>query len=150
MTCHIELLWYYINVWSWLYCDLGCGLLNKEWEMLNEGIISNDTKTLVKSAMVKQLLRLKMTTPDEWERATFESLTGHKREDVDWEFEDNQAGYYLWVKSFDSLIDELVHDGYASVEETEGQKRVIKSNETDPNIEYSFMAYPAGESSESK
>jgi hypothetical protein len=114
--------------------------------MLNEGIISNDTKTLVKSEMIKQLLELKMTTPDEWERATFESLTGHKREDVDWDFEDNQAGYFLWVKSFDGLIEELVQDGYASVEMADGQKKVIKAIESDPAIEYSHLAYPSGDS----
>ncbi len=61
--------------------------------MLDEGIIVNDTNTLMKSEMIKQIRELGPTDPDTWERAVFESLTGAKREDVDWGVEDNQAGY---------------------------------------------------------
>ena len=31
--------------------------------------------------------------------------------DVDWSVVDNQAGYYLWLRSFDQLVGELVEDG---------------------------------------
>ena len=59
--------------------------------VLNEGIVGSDTKIEMKSEMLKQLASLKETTPDEWERSVFESLTGQKREDVDWSIPDNQA-----------------------------------------------------------
>ncbi len=39
--------------------------------MLNEGIIVNDAKALV----------------------------GHDRDEVDWEIEGNQAGYYTWMRN---------------------------------------------------
>ena len=69
--------------------------------MLNEGLIVNDTKALVKSAIVNQIRELGSTTPDGLERAVFKSLVGHEREEVDWDIEDNQAGYFTWLKSFD-------------------------------------------------
>ena len=76
--------------------------------MLNEGIIVNDTTALVKSEMVKQIRRLGDTTPDELERAVFKALSGHDREEVNWDLADNQAGYFTWLKSFDQLIEELM------------------------------------------
>jgi hypothetical protein len=112
--------------------------------MLNEGIITNDARSLVKSEMIRQLRMLGETTPEIWERRVFRALTGHSRRDVDWEFEDNQAGYYTWIKSFDGLIDELVEDGYAKVVENEDRTRTMVAVETDPAIEYSYMAYPSG------
>ena len=103
--------------------------------MLNEGLIVNDTSALVKSELVKQIRRLGPTTPDDLERAVFTALTGHEREDVDWDIEDNQAGYYLWVQAFDGLIAELIEDGYIRVEagETSGKKRLVAA-ETDPAL----------------
>jgi hypothetical protein len=92
--------------------------------MLNEGIIVNDAKTVVKSEMVRQLRRLERATPDEWERAVFTAFTGQKREDVDWRFEDNQAGEFLWLKSFDKLVLELVDDGYVREVTVEGQPMI--------------------------
>ena len=71
--------------------------------VLNEGIVTSDTKIKMKSEMLRQLAVLEQATPDEWERAVFESLTGQKREDVDWDVEDNHAGYYTWIRSFDQL-----------------------------------------------
>jgi len=109
---------------------------------LNEGILRNDTKTLVKSEMLRQLAVLKQTTPDEWERVVFESLTGHKREDVDWEVEGNQAGYYQWIRSFDQLISELEEDGHVKVADTGENKKVLIATERDPNIDYSHFVYP--------
>jgi len=80
--------------------------------MLNEGFVANDTRTMIKSEMIKALWRLGPTDPDTWERTVFERLTGGRREDVDWAVEDNQAGYFTWVKSFDQLIGELIEDGH--------------------------------------
>lgn len=111
--------------------------------MLNEGLVTSDAKTLVKSEMIKQLQRLGPTTPERWERAVFETLTGRRREDVDWSVEDNHAGYYTWVKSFDGLIEELIEDGY--VRATEGafpHTRTLVPVDVDPAIDYARLAYP--------
>jgi hypothetical protein len=110
---------------------------------LNEGIIMSDSKILMKSEMLRQLALLKETTPDEWERKVFESLTGHKREDVDWDFEDNQAGYYTWVLSFDQLISELEEDGYVRVADAGGNRKVLIAAESDPADDYSQFVYPS-------
>ena len=107
--------------------------------MLNEGLIVNDTTALVKSEIVNQIRRLGPTTPDELERAVFQALTGHSREEVDWDIADNQAGYFTWMKSFDRLIGELVEDGYILVE-TEPHRLVPA--EVDPHSEYSHLVYP--------
>jgi hypothetical protein len=110
---------------------------------LNEGIIMNDSKVLMKSEMIRQLALLKETTPDEWERKVFESLTGHKREDVEWDFEDNQAGYYAWILSFDHLISELEEDGYVQVADAGGNRKVLLVTENDPPDDYSQFVYPS-------
>jgi len=111
--------------------------------MLNEGLIVNDTAALVKSGIVDQIRNLGATTPDDLERAVFKALTGHDRDDVDWDVEGNQAGYYTWLKSFDQMIGELVEDGYILVEETEdtGKRRLVPTVPL-PDIEYSHVAYP--------
>ena len=112
--------------------------------MINEGIITNDTKTLVKSEMIRQIHSLGSTNPDTWERSVFRALTGHDREDVDWEFEDNQAGYYLWVKTFDNLIEELVEDGYVRVDPAgDNGNRTLTPTGRDPGIEFSQLVYPS-------
>jgi hypothetical protein len=110
---------------------------------LNEGIVMNDPKILMKSEMLRQLALLKETTPDQWERRVFESLTGHKREDVDWSFEDNQAGYYAWVLSFDHLISELEEDGYVRIEDAGENRKVLMGTESDPPDDYSQFVYPS-------
>ncbi|MHC4398634.1 MAG: hypothetical protein ACYTG0_03045 [Planctomycetota bacterium] len=110
--------------------------------MLNEGLIVNDTTALVKSEMVRQIRRLGSTTPDDLERAVFEALTGHKREEVDWDIEDNQAGYHTWLKSFDQLVGELVEDGYVRVEEEDGARRTLVPTEALPHVDYSHLVYP--------
>ena len=116
--------------------------------MLNEGIIVNDTAALVKSEMVKQIRRLGPTTPDLLERAVFQSLTGHDRDEVDWEIEDNQAGYYTWLQSFDQLVGELVEDGYILVEKAaDGESRTLVPAEAEPHGEYSHLVYPPARSS---
>ena len=109
--------------------------------MLDEGIIVNDTSTLMKSEMVKQIRELGTTDPDTWERAVFEKLTGGRREDVDWGFEDNQAGYYTWVKAFDDLLAELAEDGYISREKV-GEGWVLRPVETAGPIDFNFQTYP--------
>jgi len=106
--------------------------------MLNEGLIVNDTKALVKSEVVNQIRRLGRTTPDELERAVFETLVGHRREDVDWDIEDNQAGYYSWIRSFDSLLTELIEDGYVLAEES----GTLVPTEAERHSEYSHLVYP--------
>ena len=107
--------------------------------MLNEGMIVNDTAALMKSEIIRQIHRVGPTVPDELERAVFRSLTGHDREDVDWDIEDNQAGYYSWLKSFDQLIKELVEDGYILVE---GEPPRLVPTELEPHGQYSHLAYP--------
>ncbi len=110
--------------------------------MLNEGLIVNDAAALVKSEMVKQSRRLGPATPDQLERAVFEAFSGHTRDEVDWDVEDNQAGYYTWMKSFDQLIGELIEDGYL-LSSDEG---TLSPTEAEPAIEYSHLAYPHGPS----
>jgi len=106
--------------------------------MLNEGVIVNDTTVLDTSAIVKQVRRLGPTTPDELERAVFKDLTGHDREEVDWDIKDNQAGYYTWIKSLDGLIAELVDDGYILAEDP---GRLVPT-EVVTSDEYSHLVYP--------
>jgi hypothetical protein len=106
--------------------------------MLNEGLIVNDTSALVKSEIVNQIRRLGSTTPDTLERAVFKALVGHDRDEVDWEVEDNQAGYYTWLKSFDKLIQELTEDGYILAEEP---NRLVPT-EAESLSEYSHLVYP--------
>jgi hypothetical protein len=110
---------------------------------LNEGIVTSDAKILMKSVMLRQLASLKQTTPDEWERAVFESLIGYKREDVDWDIKDNQAGYYTWIRSFDQLISELEEDGYVRVADEGDNRKVLVATESDPSIDYSQFVYPS-------
>jgi hypothetical protein len=110
--------------------------------MLNEGLIINDSKALVKSEIVNQIRALGSTTPDLLERSVFKALTGHDREEVDWEVEDNQAGYYTWLKSFDQLVGELIEDGYMTADD---QRKQLSPTDKLPHIEYSHLAYPKAE-----
>lgn len=110
--------------------------------MLNEGLIVNDTTALIKSAIVDQIRRLGPTTADNLERAVFKSLVGHDREEVDWDIEDNQAGYYTWLKSFDRLVHELIEDGYILADEP----GTLKPTEAEPVSEYSHLVYPPSQS----
>ena len=108
---------------------------------INEGIVGSGTKIAVKSEMLRQLKSVNETTPDEWERAVFESLTGHRREDVDWDIPDNHAGYYTWIRSFDQLISELEEEGYVTVSDVGGNRKVLKKTDWDPAIDYSQLVY---------
>ena len=110
--------------------------------MLNEGLIVNDSSALVKSEIVKQIRSLGPTTPTELERAVFKGLTGHDRDEIDWDIEDNQAGYFTWLKSFDELVGELVNDDYILVDEQgDSGERTLKPTEALPHIEYSHLVY---------
>ena len=106
--------------------------------MLNEGLILNSTSALVKSEIVNQVRRLGATTPDSLERAVFKALVGHAREDVDWDIEDNQAGYFTWLRSFDQLVQEVIEDGYMMTEEPDK----LVPTEAETVSEYSHLAYP--------
>lgn len=110
--------------------------------MLNEGIVTSDAKVLMKSEMLRQIWQLRAVTPDIWERRVFQALTGQRREDVDWELEDNQAGYYTWIKSFDGLIEELIEDGYVVVEAHSDGSRTLKATEADPPLAVSPLVAP--------
>lgn len=110
--------------------------------MLNEGIVVNNTKTLMKSEIVRQLGRLGSTDPETLGRAVFHGVTGHSVDDVDWTVEDNHAGYYTWIRSFDGLISELEEDGYLTVEPGSDGTHTLHAVHTDPAIEYSHQAYP--------
>lgn len=110
--------------------------------MLNEGVIANTTAALVKSEIVNQIRSLGPTTPDRLERAVFKALVGHDREEVDWEIEDNQAGYYTWVKSFDGLVGELIEDGYVLAEEP----GVLRPTDKEPVSDYSKLVDPPNRS----
>jgi hypothetical protein len=107
--------------------------------MLNEGILVGDATTALRSEMVRQLRRLGRGTPDALERAVFTSLTGGTREDVDWDVEDNQAGYRTWIRTFDGLVRELVDDGYCRVE-TNGGEKVLVAEDVDPSVGWSETA----------
>ena len=109
--------------------------------MLNEGILVSDTTTSLKSEMLHKLAVLKQTTPDQWERAVFESVTGHKREDVNWEIPDNQAGYYTWIRTFDRLISELEEDGYVKTVDLGEGRKVLQMTDWEPQIACSELVY---------
>jgi hypothetical protein len=110
---------------------------------LNEGIVGGDTRVQMKSEMLRQLSHLQETTPDLWERAVFKSLTGFTREDVDWGCDDNQAGYYTWIRSFDQLICELEEDGFVRTVKLDGDRKVLRKTDWDPSIDVSELMYPS-------
>lgn len=111
--------------------------------MLNEGLIIDDTSALVKSQIVNQIRRLGPATPDSLERAVFKALVGHDREEVDWDSDDNQAGYFTWLKSFDKLVHELIEDGYIQTQEPV----LLAPTEAESVSEYSHLVYPPSASS---
>ncbi len=87
--------------------------------MLNEGFVSGTIRGSAKAEMVRQLDQLGEASADRWERAVFTALTGRVREDVDLDIEENRAGYCAWIRSFDSLTDELVVDDHVSVRQVD-------------------------------
>jgi len=107
--------------------------------MPGEGSVSSTSEAALRSEMLDRLRALGIATADDWERAVFRSLTGHDRDDVDWDHEDNQAGYYTWVKAFDRFIAELVEDGFVRPVERDGE-RYFEPVETDPALDWSPRA----------
>jgi len=114
--------------------------------MLNEGILINDTATLMRSEMIKQIRRLKTTTPDQWERSVFWAITGYDRDEIDFEVDDNVVAYRTWIRNFDRLIQELVEDSYVrSVPADNGSGGLmLVPNAMDPAIDFSHLVYPVG------
>jgi hypothetical protein len=96
--------------------------------MLDEGAIINSTSSLVKSEMLRQIWELKRTIPQEWERRVFERIMQFKREDIDFAVEDNQAGYYMWIRAFDRLVQELIDDGYIKEENTQEGLQLVAAD----------------------
>lgn len=80
-----------------------------------------DTMAAMRTTMMNELQRVGEGTADAWERLVFENLTGHSREDVDWDFDDNHAGYHTWIRSFDRFAQELVAEGFVSVSHVAGK-----------------------------
>lgn len=112
--------------------------------MLNEGIIKPDLRQLMKTAMIRALHDLGSATPSRWQEAVFKRCTGEDFSELDWDFEDNQAGAVLWIKSFDQLIRELVEDGFVREEQSEGSaKPVMVLVDVDPEIDWSRFVYPS-------
>jgi hypothetical protein len=114
---------------------------SKERAMLNEGLLVNTTTAVMKTQMLRSLAELGPTTPDDWERAVFKAVTGHDREEVDWGSEDNQAGYFTWIKSFDNLVEELAEDGFVQVEDLGGGQRRLSPVETDPDLDWAKLVH---------
>jgi hypothetical protein len=116
----------------------------RKHSMENEGILVSTSWTLVKDEMIRAIRELGSGTPDEWERAVFKRLTGQDRDDVDFDVEDNQAGYFLWLKTFDTLVAELVEDGYVATEDgTDGAAARIVARESDPSLAWNRLVYPS-------
>jgi hypothetical protein len=109
--------------------------------MLNEGIIVTDAKAQVKSEMLRQLWAEPRITPERWEERVFGALLGAQRGEVDFKVEDNQAGYYTWVRSFDQLIAELIEDGYVREEATESGSKVLVATEAERGTSPAQLVY---------
>lgn len=115
----------------------------EEVEVLNEGIVRPDVRQLMKTEMIRELHELGSATPLDWQHAVFKRCTGEDFSELDWEFEDNQAGAFLWTKSFDQLVEELVADGFVrEAEDGETGRAVMVPVEVDPDIDWSKFVYP--------
>jgi hypothetical protein len=88
------------------------GRTGEEYGMLNEGIIRPDVRQLMKTEMIRELHQMGGARPLDWQHAVFKRCTGEDFSELDWEHEDNKAGAFLWTKSFDQLVGELVEDGF--------------------------------------
>jgi hypothetical protein len=112
--------------------------------MLNEGIIKPDVRQLMKTEMLRELHELGSASPLQWQHAVFKRCTGGDFSELDWDFEDNKAGAFLWTKSFDQLIEELVADGFVREAEDESTgEPTLELVEVDPDIDWSRFVYPS-------
>ena len=111
--------------------------------MLNEGIVKPDTRQLMKTEMIRELHELGGATPLRWQHAVFRRCTGEDFTDLDWTYEDNKAGAFLWTKSFDQLIEELVEDGFVREERREGsEEAILVPVDVESDIDWSKLVYP--------
>ena len=112
--------------------------------MLNEGIVKPDLRQLMKTEMIRELHQLGSATPLRWQHAVFRRCTGEDFSELDWDHEDNKAGAFLWTKSFDRLIQELVDDGFVREAEDESSgEAILVPVDVDPNIDWSKFVYPS-------
>ena len=71
--------------------------------MLNEGIVTPDSRQLMKTEMIRELHELGGATPSHWQEAVFKRFTGEDFSELDWDFEGNQKGAFLWRRSASPL-----------------------------------------------
>jgi hypothetical protein len=113
--------------------------------MANEGVVISSSASELRSQMLTQLERLGTTDADSWEQAVFTELTGASRDDVDWDIEHNQAGYSLWIKAFDRLVQELIDDGFVrlvagTTSSDRRSDRRFELRDTDPPVGFDRVA----------
>jgi len=109
--------------------------------MVNEGVVISSSATELRSQMLTELERLGAADADAWEQAVFTALTGANRNAVDWDIEDNQAGYNLWIKAFDQLIQELIDDGFVLlVDGAQRSERRFTLRDIDPPVEFDRLS----------
>ena len=111
--------------------------------MLNEGIVKPDVRQLMKTEMIRELHQLGSATPLRFQHAVFNRCTGEDFAELDWDCEDNKAGAFLWTKSFDQLIGELVEDGFVREAQDESSgEAILVPVEVDPDVDWSRFVYP--------
>jgi hypothetical protein len=123
------------------------GARRQTWEeqkVLNEGIVKPDVRQLMKTEMIREMHELGSATPLRWQHAVFKRCTGEDFSDLDWDHEDNKAGAFLWTKSFDQLIVELLEDGFVreARDESSGET-ILMPVDVDPDIDWSKFVYPS-------
>ena len=97
--------------------------------MINEGRIVEDRKARVRSVMVQEIQRLGPTTPNEWQHQTYHVLTGIDPDKLDLSDVETEKTYFTWVRTFDTLIDELIDDGYVTLREHNGEWLLVPTEE---------------------
>ncbi len=78
----------------------------------NEGNVDGTKKSVIKTAMMQQIERLKEADARTWEHATFQAITGESVDNIDWDIKENVSGYRLWMGTFEQISKELEADGY--------------------------------------
>ena len=120
------------------------GRTGEEQAMLNEGIIKPDARQLMKTEMIQELHVLGGTTPLRWQHAVFKRCTGEDFTELDWDHEDNKAGAFLWTKSFDQLVEELVDEGFVcQAQDKKSGEAILVPVDVDPDIDWSRFVYPS-------
>ena len=74
--------------------------------------LTGSQRDQLKTVMMKELDRLQHTDARTWEQATFQAVTGEPAQNVDWDIQENVAGYRLWMGTFEQIAKELEADGY--------------------------------------